>query len=187
MTRAAASAASRFRCRWACVNGTSSAIRSPARSIVRRAPSCSCSSVPSSSTSPPGPNVTVSTSPRRCGVRSASPAGTTAVPPGFRPAISSALAAAIASSDPSSSRWTGPTLTITATSGSAIAASSAIWPSPRMPISSTSTSVSAAASRISSGRPISVLKFAREATVRPSRGAGSRAGGPSSTSCRSSR
>ena len=57
-------------------------------------------------------------------------------------------------------------LTITATSGSAISASSAIWPAPRMPISSTRTSVPAGALRISSGIPISVLKFAREATVR---------------------
>ena len=66
---------------------------------------------------------------------------------------------------PSSSRWTGPTLTITPTSGSAIAVSSAIWPLPRIAISSTSTSVPAGAPRISSGSPISVLKFAREATV----------------------
>ena len=57
-------------------------------------------------------------------------------------------------------------LTITATSGSAISASSAICPAPRMPISSTSTSVPAGALRISSGSPISVLKFARDATVR---------------------
>ena len=57
-------------------------------------------------------------------------------------------------------------LTITPTSGSATVASSAIWPAPRIAISSTSTSVSSGAPRISSGRPISVLKFWREATVR---------------------
>ena len=60
--------------------------------------------------------------------------------PGASPAISSALAAAIASSEPSSSRWAGPTLTITPTSGSAIAVSSAICPGPRIAISSTSAS-----------------------------------------------
>ncbi len=42
--------------------------------------------------------------------------------------MSSALVAAIASIDPSSSRWTGPTLTMMPMSGSAISASSAIWP-----------------------------------------------------------
>ena len=41
--------------------------------------------------------MTVRTSSRRCGSSSGSPAGTTAVPPGRRPAISSAFAAAIAS------------------------------------------------------------------------------------------
>ena len=71
----------------------------------------------------------------------------------------SAFAAAIASTVPSSSTWTGPTLVITATSGSAIAHSSAICPGPRIPISSTSTSVSSGAERAASGRPISVLKF----------------------------
>ena len=55
-----------------------------------------------------------------------SPDGTTAVFPAASPAISSALAAATFSIVPSSSRWTGPMLTITPTSGSAIAASSAI-------------------------------------------------------------
>ena len=53
-------------------------------------------------------------------------------PPARRPASSSALAARDASSEPSSSRWTGPMLVITPTSGSAIAASSAIWPKPRI-------------------------------------------------------
>ena len=88
-----------------------------------------------------GRTVTVATSSRRCGASSGSPAGTTAVPPGRRPAMSSAFAAAIASSVPSSSRCTGPTFVITPTSGSAIAASSAICPAPRIAISSTSTSV----------------------------------------------
>ena len=46
------------------------------------------------------------------------------------PARISAFASAIASSVPSSSRWTGPTLVIAATSGSAISQSSAIWPMP---------------------------------------------------------
>ena len=61
---------------------------------------------------------------------------------GAAPSSISALAAAIASTEPSSSTWTGPTLVITATSGSAISASSAIWPAPRIAISSTSASVS---------------------------------------------
>ena len=54
---------------------------------------------------------------------------------------------------------------ITPTSGSQIAASSAIWPAPRIASSSTSTSVPNGAARISSGIPISVLKFAREAAI----------------------
>ena len=71
--------------------------------------------------------------------------------------MSSALAAATASTSPSSSRCTGPTLMITPTSGSAIAQSSAIWPGPRMPISRTSAWVSSGAESIASGIPISVL------------------------------
>ena len=71
----------------------------------------------------------------------------------------SALAAAIASTEPRSSTCTGPTLVITATSGAAIAQSSAIWPTPRMAISSTRTSVPGGAASTASGRPISVLKF----------------------------
>ena len=54
---------------------------------------------------------------------------------------------------------------ITPTSGSQIAASSAIWPAPRIASSSTSTSVPNGAARISSGSPISVLKFARDAAT----------------------
>ena len=77
------------------------------------------------------------------------------------------MAAAIASTEPSSSTWTGPTLVITATSGSAIAASSAIWPAPRIAISSTSTSVSGGASSTVSGRPISVLRFSLLAWTAP--------------------
>ena len=94
--------------------------------------------------SPPSPKV-IACAGRRADAASSSgsPAGTTdACAPARRPAISSALAAAIASSEPSSSRCTGPTLTITPTSGSAIAVSSAIWPAPRIAISSTSASVS---------------------------------------------
>ena len=82
------------------------------------------------------------------------------------PAISSAFAAAIASSDPSSSRWTGATFVITPTSGSQISTSSAISPGPRMPSSSTSASVPGSASRIASGSPMSVLKFCALAWVR---------------------
>ena len=98
---------------------------------------------------------------RRCGASSGSPAGTTAVAPGARPAISSAFAAAIASSEPSSSRCAGPTLTITPTSGRAIAVSSAIWPGPRIAISRTSARCRAGAARIASGSPISVFRFSR--------------------------
>ena len=83
----------------------------------------------------------------------------------------SALVAAIASIEPSSSMWTGPTLVITPTSGSAIAQSSAIWPGPRIPISSTSTSVPSGAARLARGRPISVLKFSGLATTCPGRSA----------------
>ncbi len=58
-------------------------------------------------------------------------------------------------------------LVITPTSGSQIAVSSAIWPNPRIASSSTSTSVPCGAASTSSGSPISVLKFSREAaTVR---------------------
>ncbi len=96
---------------------------------------------------------------RRCGSRRGSPAGSTAHAPGSRPARSSAFAAAIASSEPSSSRCAGPTLTITPTSGSAIAVSWAIWPGPRIAISRTIASLSAAAPRSARGRPISVLRF----------------------------
>ncbi len=69
----------------------------------------------------------------------------------------SVLVAAIASIEPSSSTCTGPTLVITATSGSAIAQSSAICPGPRIPISSTRTSVPSGAPSMASGMPISVL------------------------------
>ena len=79
--RAAATAASRLRRRWACVNGTSSSIGSPpmvdldaARRRRER-----------SRTSPPSPNVTVSRSSRRWGSSSGSPAGITAVAPGRQP------------------------------------------------------------------------------------------------------
>ena len=64
------------------------------------------------------------------------------------PARISAFASAIASRVPSSSRCTGPTFVIAATSGSAISQSSAIWPRPRIAISSTSASVSGGAERI---------------------------------------
>src|SRR3954452_18298543 len=118
------------------------------------------------STSPPGPNVTVVTSSRRWRSSSGSSAGRTAVPPGFSAAISSAFAAAMFSMLPSSSRWTGPMLTMTPTSGSAISASSAIWPLPRIAISRTRTSVPRGAPRIVSGRPISVFRFWGLATTR---------------------
>src|SRR3954471_6798415 len=144
--RAAANAAIALRRRWAGAKGSSSP--------------------PTEATSPPSPKVTIVTSSRRWGASSGSPAGSTAVPPGGRPATSSAFAAATASTVPISSRWTGPTETITPTSGSAISASSAIWPAPRMPISSTRTSVSPGASKTVSGNPMSVLRFWRVATVR---------------------
>ena len=65
-------------------------------------------------TSPPWPNVTVSTGRRGGGARAAARRpGRPPCRPARSPAISSALAAAIASSEPSSSRCTGPTLTIT--------------------------------------------------------------------------
>ena len=54
---------------------------------------------------------------------------------------------------------------ITPTSGSQIAVSSAIWPGPRIASSSTSTSVPNGAASTSSGSPISVLKFSREAAT----------------------
>src|SRR3954447_923334 len=145
--RAAASAASAFERMCAEVNGT---LRPGG----------------SSATSPPGPKVTVFTSARRCGSSSGSPAGTIAVPPGSSAAISSAFVAAIASMLPSSSRCTGPMLTITPTSGSAIAASSAIWPAPRIAISRTSTSVPGGAPRTVKGSPISVFRFCAVATTR---------------------
>src|SRR3954470_24980226 len=118
------------------------------------------------STSPPGPNVTVVTSSRRWRSSSGSSAGRTAAPPGFSAAISSAFVAAMFSMLPSSSRWTGPMLTMTPTSGSAISASSAIWPLPRIAISRTRTSVPGGAPRIVSGSPISVFRFWAVATTR---------------------
>src|SRR3954469_7073892 len=145
--RAAASAASALPRMWADVNGS---VRPGGSSL----------------TSPPGPNVTVVTSARRWGSSSGSPAGTIAVPPGSSAAISSAFVAAIASMLPSSSRCTGPMLTITPTSGSAIAASSAIWPAPRIAISRTRTSVPGGAPRTVSGRPVSGCRFCAVATTR---------------------
>ena len=79
------------------------------------------------------------------------------------------MASTIASNVPSSSRWTGPTFVIAATSGSAISQSSAIWPIPRIAISITSSSVSGGAARIASGIPISVLKFSGLAWTRRGR------------------
>ena len=105
---------------------------------------------------------------RRWASSSVSPAGITAVPPGARPATSSALAAAIASIEPSSSRCTGATLVMTADVGLGDLrqlgdlAGAAHRPSraraPRSP---------AGASRTVSGSPISVLRFSRLATVAP--------------------
>ena len=59
----------------------------------------------------------------------------------------------------------GPMFVMTPTSGSQIAVSSAIWPAPRIASSSTSTSVPNGAASTSSGSPISVLKFARDAAT----------------------
>ena len=87
------------------------------------------------------------------------------MPPARIPSSSSAFASATPSIEPSCSRWTGPRLVITPTSGSQIAVSSAIWPKPRIASSSTSTSVPDGAASTSSGSPISVLKFSREAAT----------------------
>jgi hypothetical protein len=123
--------------------------------------------LPSKETSPPGPKVTTFSASRSHGSSSGSSEGTTAVAPSYKPSSSSAFAFATPSSDPICSRCTGPMLVITPTSGSQIAVSSAIWPKPRIAASSTSTSVPSGARRISSGKPISVLKFSRlAATVR---------------------
>ncbi len=132
----------------------------PRASISARLPS-----IDSSCTWPPGPKVHVSRSSRRWASSSGSDTGTAQAAPAGRSRISSAFAAATRSTVPSSSRCTGPTLTITPTSGSAIRASSAICPAPLIAISSTSASVPLPASRIVSGTPISVLKFSRLAWV----------------------
>ncbi len=118
-------------------------------------------------TSPPGPKRSSRGAVRQVRLQLAGVTGTTAVPSVGSAASTSALAAAIASTEPSSSTWTGPTLVITATSGSAISASSAIWPAPRIAISRTKTSVSSGASSTVSGSPISVLRFSRLACTRP--------------------
>ncbi len=121
----------------------------------------------SASTSPPGPNAAAPEQ-RQGAARARRPRPARPPSPARgRSWRSSALAAAIASTEPSSSTWTGPTLVITATSGSAIAASSAIWPAPRIAISSTRTSASGRASSTVSGSPISVLRFSRLAWTRP--------------------
>ena len=104
-------------------------------------------------TSPPGPKRSSRGASPRCGSSSPASTGAIAVPSGGSAASTSAFAAAIASTEPSSSTWTGPTLVITATSGSAIAASSAICPAPRIAISSTRTSVSSGASSTRQRQP----------------------------------
>ena len=93
---------------------------------------------------------------RRCGSRSAD-LGTTAIPPSGSAATSSAFERATPSTEPTSSRWTGPTAVITPMSGRAISQSSAIWPKPRMPISTRQTSVSGSSLPSVSGTPSSAL------------------------------
>ena len=132
--------------------GCAPAVKDGRRRRVLAAVARSISTSPSSlrresgATSPPSPNVTVSqvgaqvrlpAAARRRAPRPSRPA------PGRRSARPWPRRSPRAS--PSSSRCTGPTLTITPTSGSAIAVSSAICPAPRIAISSTSTSVSAGA------------------------------------------
>ena len=70
---------------------------------------------------------------------------------------SSAFERATPSTEPTSSRWTGPTAVITPMSGRAISQSSAIWPKPRMPISTMQTSVSGSSRPSVSGTPSSAL------------------------------
>ena len=111
----------------ASVNGSS---KSPRRRESRSAPPSARAAAPTSAnTSPPGPKVIVTSG--RAGAARAPRRrrGPRRAPASPSPARISAFASAIASSVPSSSRWTGPTLVIAATSGSAISHSSAIWPS----------------------------------------------------------
>ena len=151
--RAAASAASALRRMWAASNGTLDGRAGSSRDVAARAEG-------------DGRDV-------RAQVRApaaARPAGMTAVPPG----AARRSAPPSPPRSPRSSRAArggpGPTLTITPTSGSAIAASSAIWPAPRIAISSTSTSVPAGAPSTVSGRPISVLRFCGGRDDAPVRG-----------------
>ena len=147
--RAAASAASALRRMWAELNGSSQTHRSSA-DVAARAEGHD-------------PQV------RRAGAHpsSGSSTGTTAVAPGRSPTSSSAFAAAIASSEPSSSRCTGPMLTMTPTSGSAIATSSAIWPgAAHRHLEHEHLGADGSARGSCSGRPISVLRFCSLATTR---------------------
>ena len=93
---------------------------------------------------------------RRCGSRSAE-IGTTAIPSGGSASTSSAFERATPSTEPTSSRWTGPTALITPTCGRTISQSSAIWPKPRMPISTMQISVSGSSRPSVSGTPSSAL------------------------------
>ena len=93
---------------------------------------------------------------RRCGSRSAD-SGTTAIPSGGSAATSSAFERATPSTEPTSSRWTGPTALITPTCGRTISQRSAIWPKPRMPISTMQISVSGSSRPSVSGTPSSAL------------------------------
>ena len=93
----------------------------------------------------------------RYGSSSGSSSGTTAIPPGGSASISSAFARATFSTVSTSSRWTGPTFVISATSGRANDASHAIWPRPRIPISTMQSSVSGSIRQSVSGTPSSLL------------------------------
>ena len=101
----------------------------------------------------------------RYGSRSGS-SGTTATPPVGSASISSALARAMFSIVPSSSRCAGPMFVITPTSGLTNEVSHAIWPRPRMPSSLMQISVSSSIRQIVRGTPISVLKLPSFAIVR---------------------
>ena len=93
---------------------------------------------------------------RRCDSSSAD-CGTIAIPSGGSAATSSAFDRATPSTEPTSSRWTGPTALITPTCGRTISQRSAIWPNPRIPISTMQISVSGSSRPSVRGTPSSAL------------------------------
>ena len=80
-----------------------------------------------------------------------------ATPPGRSAPKSRVFSAATPATSRRASRWAGPTLWITAMSGSAMAASGAISPGAEMPSSMTQKRSVAAASSMDSGRPMRLL------------------------------